>query len=73
MGQQICIPRTPKGKYQDDAPLRQLSGYNNIQQTSILEWREEKLKNNRKNLGSLMVDNWMLHKKETTKNNINDE
>ena len=56
MGQQICIPRTLKGKYQDDPFLRQLLGYNSMQQESVLGWRKEKLENKRKNLSESMVE-----------------
>ena len=57
ISQQICIPETLNGKYKDDPFLRQFLGYNNIQQSSILEWRKEKLKNKRKNLKDYMVEN----------------
>lgn len=56
MAQQICIPKTLKGKYQEDPFLRQLLGYNNIQQESVLDWRKEKLENKRKNLDESMVE-----------------
>ena len=53
--QQICIPQTLKGQYKDDSFLRQLLGYNNKQQPSVLEWRKGKLENKRKNLDESMV------------------
>ena len=52
--QQICIPQTLKGKYKDDSFLRQLLGYNNKQQPSVLEWRKGKLENKR-NLKDSMI------------------
>ena len=58
IGQQICIPQTLKGKYMDDPFLRQLLGYSSIQQSSILNWRREKLENKRKNLKNSMVGNY---------------
>ena len=57
IGQQICIPRTLKGKYKNDPILKQLLGYNNIQQSSSLEWRKEKLENKRKKIKDSMVEN----------------
>jgi len=56
ISQQICIPHTLKEKYKDDPFLRQFLGYNNIQQSSVLKWRQEKLENKRKNLKSSMVE-----------------
>ncbi|MDA2932843.1 hypothetical protein MYX82_00715, partial [Acidobacteria bacterium AH-259-D05] len=56
MGQQISIPRTLRGKYHDDPFLRQFLGYDNMQQSSVLEWRKEKLDNKRKNLSDSMVE-----------------
>ena len=53
ISQQISIPRTLKGKYKDDPFLRNLLGYNNVQQSSPLEWRNEKLENKRKILKNI--------------------
>ena len=58
MGQQICIARTLKGKYKDDPFLKQLFGYNGIQQGSVLDWRKEKLENKRKNLNETMIETY---------------
>jgi len=56
MLQQISIPRTLNGKYSGDPVLRQLLGYNCMQQDSVLAWRREKLENKRKNLAQDMVE-----------------
>ena len=56
MGQQICIPKTLKGKFKDDPFLKRLLGYENIQQPTSLEWRKEKIKNKRKNLKDSMIE-----------------
>ena len=53
ISQQISIPRTLKGKYKDDPFLRNLLGYNNVHQSSPLEWRNEKLENKRKILKNI--------------------
>jgi len=57
IGQQICIARTLKGKYKDNPFLKQLFGYNSMQQESVLDWRKEKLENKRKNLSETMIEN----------------
>lgn len=58
IGQQICIPKTLNGKYKDDPFLRQILGYNSMQQSAILEWRKEKLGNKRKDLKDSMIENY---------------
>jgi len=55
IGQQICIPETVSEKYKEDSVLRQLLGYNSMQQSSVIDWRKEKLENKRKNLQGNMV------------------
>ena len=56
MTQQISIPRTLQDKYRDDPFLKQLLGYNSMQQSSVYDWRKEKLDNKRKALTDFMVE-----------------
>lgn len=58
IGQQICIPKTIGEKYRNDPLLRQILGYNSMQQSGILDWRNEKLRNKRKKLKDSMIEDF---------------
>lgn len=50
IAQQVSLPRLLNGKWSDDTFLRNLLGYNSMQQGSVKDWRLEKYNNKRKTL-----------------------
>lgn len=57
MAQQIAVPKTLEDKYRDDPFLKHFLGYNSMQQSSVYDWRKEKLDNKRKKLDTHMFEN----------------